>query len=176
VKQGVVQCQITRVTHNTRYDQNVKNDYVSYINEQIKIGHYQPEDISMDETNFDFDQEAGENLANRGDRKIGQAVTGSANRCTVIISVTMSGEKLPTYIIFKGVNTRGSRVCKEFATTEATTKFGYPEEAFYTVQPNAWMEEKRFLDWTARVWKPFTVHPAESAHGSYMIMDKFKLH
>jgi hypothetical protein len=177
VKQGVVQCRVTRVAQNTRYDQNVKNAYVSYINEQIKIGRYCPEDIvSMEETNFDFDQEAGETLANRGDRTSGQAVTGSANRCTVLLAVTMSGGKLPPYIIFKGKDARGSRVWKEFATTEAMTKFGYPEEAFYAVQPNAWMDEKRFLDWTERVWKPFIVRPAASAHGSYMIMDEFKVH
>jgi hypothetical protein len=98
---------------------------VSYINEQIKIGQYRPEDIvSMDETNFDFDQEAGETLANRGHRTIGQAVTGSVNRCTVLLTVTMSGEKLPPNIIFKGKDTRGSRVCKECATTEARNKCG----------------------------------------------------
>jgi hypothetical protein len=38
------------------------------------------------------------------------------------------------------------------------------------------MDEKRFLDWTTRVWKPLTVRPAASAHGSYMIMDEFKVH
>jgi hypothetical protein len=67
-------------------------------------------------------------------------------------------------------------VCKEFATTEARTKFGYHEEAFYVVQPNAWMDKKRFLDWTTRVWKPFTVRPAASVHGSYMILDEFKVY
>jgi hypothetical protein len=45
----------------------------------------------MDETNFDFDQEVGETLANRGNRTIGQAVTGGVNRCTVILVVKMSG-------------------------------------------------------------------------------------
>jgi hypothetical protein len=76
---------------------------VSYINEQIKIGRYRPEDIvSMDKTNSDVDQEAGDTLANLGDRTIGQAVTGSANFCTVLLAVTMSGEKLTPYFIFKG--------------------------------------------------------------------------
>jgi hypothetical protein len=56
----------------------------------------------MDKTNFDFDQEAGETLANCGDRTIGQSVKGSANRCIVLFAVTMSGKKLPPYIIFKG--------------------------------------------------------------------------
>jgi hypothetical protein len=79
---------------------------VSYIKEQIKIGHYHPEDIvSMEETNFDLDQEAGETLVNRGDRTIGQAVTGSANSGTVLLTVTISGGKQPPYIIFKGKDT-----------------------------------------------------------------------
>jgi hypothetical protein len=67
-------------------------------------------------------------------------------------------------------------VWKEFATTEARTKFGYPEEAFYVVQPKAWMDETRFLDWMVRVWKAFTIFTAASEHGSYMIMDEFKVH
>jgi transposase-like protein len=110
VKQGVVRRRVTRLAQNTRYDQNVKNAYVSYVNENIKIGLYLPEDIvSMDETNLDFDQEAGETLANRGDITIGQAVIGIANRCTVLLAVTMSGKKLPPYIIFKGKDTRYKR-------------------------------------------------------------------
>jgi hypothetical protein len=150
---------------------------MSYINEQIKIGRYRPEDIfSMDETNFDVDQEAGETLATRGDRKSGQLVTGSVNRCTVLLAVTIAGGKLPPCIILKGKYTRGSRLWKEFATTEARTKCGYPNEAFSAVQPNAWMDEKRFLDWTVRLWRPFTVRPSASAHGSYMTMDEFKVH
>jgi hypothetical protein len=103
VKQGAVRRWVTRVAQNTRYDQNVKNYYVSHINEQIKIGRYRREAIvSMAENNFDFDQEEGETLVNRGDRTIGQAVTGSVKRCIVLLAVTMSGKKLPPYIIFKG--------------------------------------------------------------------------
>jgi hypothetical protein len=29
---------------------------------------------------------------------------------------------------------------KEFTTTEARTKFGYPREAFYVLQPKTWMD------------------------------------
>jgi hypothetical protein len=76
-----VQHCVIRVAQNTRYEQNVNNAYVSYVNEQIKIGFYRPEGIvSMDEKNFDVDQEAGETLANRGNITIGQSVTGSVNR------------------------------------------------------------------------------------------------
>jgi hypothetical protein len=98
------------------------------------------------------------------------------NHCIVILDVTTSGKKMPPYIIVKDKYTRGSRVWKEFTTTEARTKFGYPDEAFYTIHPKVWMDEKHFLDWARRVWKPFTVHTAAYVHGSYMIMDEFKVH
>jgi hypothetical protein len=107
VKLGVVKRRVTRVAQNTRYDLTVKQECVKYSNEQIKIGRYRPQDIvSIDETNFDFDQASGETLANPGEKMIGCAVTGSANRCTVLLACTMSGEKLPPCIIFKGEGTR----------------------------------------------------------------------
>jgi hypothetical protein len=92
VKLGVVKRRVTRVAQNTRYDLTVKQEYVKYINEQIKIGLYLPQDItSIDETNFDFDQASGETLANQGYKTIGCAVTGGTNRCTVLLVCTMSG-------------------------------------------------------------------------------------
>jgi hypothetical protein len=115
-------------------------------------------------------------LANRGDKKIGCAMTGSANRCTVILACTMSGENLPRYIIFKGKDTRGSRVCKEFPTEAKLDEHGYPEESLYVVQDKACMDQKHFLDWNTRVLTPFTQRPGASGHGSYMSMDEFKFH
>jgi hypothetical protein len=148
VKLGVVKRRVTRVAQNTRYDLTVKQEYVKYINEQIKIGLYRPQDIvSIDETNFDFDQVSGETLDNRGDRTIGCAVTGSANLCTVILACTMSGEKLPPYIIFKGKDKRGRCVWKYFPTKTKRAEHGYPEDSLYAVQEKAWMDQKRFLDW-----------------------------
>jgi hypothetical protein len=55
-------------------------------------------------------------MVDRGDKTIVCDVTGSADRCTVLLACTMSGEKLPPYIIFNGKDTRGSRVWKEFST------------------------------------------------------------
>jgi hypothetical protein len=55
VKQCVVRRLITRVAHNTRYDQDVKHVYVSDINDR-----YRPQDIVLTyETNFYSDQDAG---------------------------------------------------------------------------------------------------------------------
>jgi hypothetical protein len=85
-------------------------------------------------------------LADRVDKTIGCAVTGSKNRDTVLLACTMSGEKLPPYIIFKGKDTRRSRVWKQFSTEEKQAEHGYPEELLYTVQYKAWMDQKHFLD------------------------------
>jgi hypothetical protein len=151
--------------------------YTEYISEQIKIGRYQPQDIlSMDESNFDVDQQAGETLTNRGDRTIDQSVTGSTNRCTVLLAVTMSGEKLTPYIILKVRDTRGSQVWNEFSAPDLQSNNGYPKYAFYAVQQNAWMDKNRFLDWTNKLWKPLMEWLAVSKHGSSMIMDAFKVH
>jgi hypothetical protein len=115
-------------------------------------------------------------LANQGDKTIGCAVTGSANRCTVLLVCTMSGEKLPPYIIFKGKDTRGSRVWKEFSSEAKRAEHGYPEDSLYAVQDKAWMDKKCFLDLNARVWTPFTHRPAASGQVYYIIMDEFEVH
>jgi hypothetical protein len=103
VKLGVVKRRVTRVVQNTRYDLTVKQQYVQYINEQIKIGGYRPQDIvSIDETNFDFDQASEETLADRGARTIGCDVTVSANLCTFLFYCIMSGEEDPPLYNFQG--------------------------------------------------------------------------
>jgi hypothetical protein len=51
---------------------------------------------------------------------------------------------------------RGSRLWKEYSATNIWSKSGHPyEDAFYAVQQKAWMDEKRFLDWTKRFWTPY---------------------
>jgi hypothetical protein len=100
---------IALVAQRTRYDQDVKLKYVEYINDQIKIGWYQTQDIvSMDETNFYVDLQAGATLTNRGKIIIGQSLMGNKNRCNVLLAVTMPGEKLQSYIIFNGKAMKGS--------------------------------------------------------------------
>jgi hypothetical protein len=144
--------------------------YVSYINEQINTGHYLSQDIAlMEETNFDFDQEAGETFSNLGDITIWQSVAGIVICCTVLLDVTMSGGKNPPSIIFKGKYTRGTRVWKECTSNEVRNSTLHS-------QIHGWMDEKWFLDLTERGWKPFAARPATSGHGSYIIMDEVNFH
>jgi hypothetical protein len=91
------------VAHNTPYDNNIKNAYVSYVNENINIRRYLPQDIvSMDAMNFDFDQESGETLTNRGNGMSGQSVAGSVNHRTVLLDVKMSGQNCHLTLSLRG--------------------------------------------------------------------------
>jgi hypothetical protein len=65
------------------------------VNHTIKIGNYKVfHVVNIDETNIDFDLASETMLAGRGERNIGCATTGSSTRCTILLGVTMHGEKL----------------------------------------------------------------------------------
>jgi hypothetical protein len=94
-----------------QYDLTVNQQYVQYINEQIKIGRYRPQDIVIiDETNFDFDQASGETLADQGDKNIGCDVTGNSNHYTVLLACMMPGED-PPLASFSRARTQEEAVC-----------------------------------------------------------------
>jgi hypothetical protein len=96
IKSGVVRRRVTRVAQTTRHDMTVKDGYVAFVNEGIKSGKYRDcEIVNIDETNTNFDLVSGATLAGRSDRTVACATTGSSNRCTVLLGVTMDGEKLP---------------------------------------------------------------------------------
>jgi hypothetical protein len=104
-KCGVVRRCVARVTQKTRYDEGFKAGYVAFVNTGLKAGKYKASDIvNIDETNVDFDLVSGSILAVRGEKSIGCATTGSSSRYTILLGITMDGEKLPSYIIFKGAN------------------------------------------------------------------------
>jgi hypothetical protein len=148
IKFGVVRRRVTRVAQNTRNDMTVKAGYVAFVNEGVNAGKYRACDIvNIGKTNIDFDLVSGATLAGCGDRTIACATTGGSNRCTVMLGVTMDGEKLPPFVIFKGANTPRSKIMKEFDSVESRSKFGYPEDMFYTVQDKAWMDKARMHDW-----------------------------
>jgi hypothetical protein len=71
-----------------------------------------PAILSIDETDIDFDLASGATLDGRGDRTIGCTTTGSSNRCTAMLGVTMDREKLTPFVILKGANTPRSKIMK----------------------------------------------------------------
>jgi hypothetical protein len=97
-KHGIVWGRVTHVAQNTRYEQSVMQGWVFYANHTIKIGNYKACGmVNIDETKVDFDRASGMTLAVHGERTSGCATTGSSTRCTVLLGITMDGEKLPPF-------------------------------------------------------------------------------
>jgi hypothetical protein len=130
----------------------------------------------LTETNVDFDLVSGSTLAGHGEKKIGCVTTGSSSRRAVLLGVTMDGENLPPYIIYKGANTPRSLIKKEFKDVEACTKYGYPEGQFYTVQPKVWMYQDHMLDWVNCVGDPYTKGSPCDGRDMYLFVDEFSAH
>jgi hypothetical protein len=79
--------------------------------------------VNMDETNIYFDQQGRMTLHEKGAKTVLLITTGCSARCTVLLAVSASGEKLKPMIVFKGKpnsNTHNS-VENELRT------LGYPE-------------------------------------------------
>jgi DDE superfamily endonuclease len=148
---GIVPRAVTHVGQITEFDPAVIRDFVDNVNHTIETRQI-PKDcvVNMDETNMYFDQKGRLTLANKGDKTINATGTGSSQRCTVVLAATLSGEKLPPFVIFKGTpGARGNSVERELET------FGYPTSCTFAVQEKAWMDAATFLVWVERNWKPF---------------------
>ena len=70
-----------------------------------------------------------------------------SQQATALLAVSMTGEKLKPYLIFKGKPGPKGRVIKEFQSDN----FQYPDSIEYTVQKKAWMDEVTMLHWIKTV-------------------------
>ncbi len=73
-------------------------------------------------------------LDNFGVKTVTITGRGASARCTVLLGVTITGEKLPPFIIFKGMP--NSRVAQEVSQVDSNV--------VCTVQKNAWMDEPTY--------------------------------
>jgi hypothetical protein len=89
----------------------------------------------------------------------------------------MDGEKLPSYIIYKGAHTPRSLIKTNFKGMDACTKYDYRDGQLYTVQPQAWMDQYHMLDWVNCMWDQYTKgsrldwHPQPVNHWEMYIGD-----
>jgi len=125
-------------------------DWVQYVNREIVVSRY-PADcvVNIDQTNIDFDVASPTTLQSAGSRTVSVKITGSSDRCTVILGVTLSGRKLPAFVIYKGQP--NGRIIREFKDPA----FGYPQDMFYAVQPKAWDDVITHEQWINQVWLPY---------------------
>ena len=111
-REGIVNRRRTHIAQNNRRDLAAESDFVTCVNEYIDMMKIPASLIvNIDETNVDFDQPSSSTLSQRGERSISVQGTGSSSRCTALLGVTLSGEKLPPFIVFTG--TRNGRIIRE---------------------------------------------------------------
>ena len=84
-------------------------------------------------------------------------------RCTVLLGVTMNGEKLTPLVIFK---------CKAYGRI-ARNFGGMPDSMRYVCQDKAWVDHRVFKNWIGQVWAPFAL---EKGDRTYLLMDEFSVH
>lgn len=121
--------------------------------------------VNIDETSVYFDMNGAVALAGRGSRTVSVRCTGSSQRCSILLGVTKSGEKLPPFLIFKGKP--NGRIAREW-----TGKTRFSSSSIYTVQEKAWVEKTVFSYWVDKIWKPF----CENKDHTYLLMDEFAVH
>jgi hypothetical protein len=121
---------------------------------------------NADETNVNFSIGSRYTLNVTGARTISARTPSTSNRCTVMLGCSLSGSKLPPFVIYKGKRGRNSRITSEF------TNLPYPPSSFYTVQEKAWMDEVAMLDWIEQVWRPTVIDKGPTI----LILDEFVVH
>ena len=88
-------------------------------------------------------------------------------RCTVLLGVTMSGEKLAPLVVFKGVP--DARIQREFNNQQ----FAYPPQMVYCCQAKAWGDESALVLWIWEDWKPWKI--SHESQPSYILMAEFQV-
>jgi transposase-like protein len=177
-----------RVTHQaqlTRLSEKIIDDWVAYIKAKMAmVGITDDCVVNFDETNVYFSFDTVSTLNRRGERTVSARKADSTNRCTVMIGVSATGFKLRPYIIYKGSLGRTGRIAQEMKRVQEyqltmmsqggnETHLGYPVCNCYAVQPKAWMDEEKMLDWIDQVWKPWT---ATKTGPTMLILDEFTAH
>eukprot|EP00474_Spongospora_subterranea_P010808 CRZ11266.1 hypothetical protein [Spongospora subterranea] len=173
VQHALVKRRATHTAQNTRYCAAIIDDFVAATNTAIAnrrlFGMPNSNVINMDQTNMPFDNPYKTTYPRRGSRTVIRKTIGSSVRCSVALSVTFDGQKLPPMIVFKGVSS--GRIAKEFRDP----KFGYPQDGMvYAVQSSAWFDEATILQYIDCIVKPWIRNHGGSL--SYLQLDHFKCH
>ena len=107
--------------------------------------------------------EGGLTLAEKGDKTVSLKTIGTSMRCTVLLGVTMNGEKLTPLVVFKGKP--DGRIARNFGWMPASMR--------YISQDKAWVDHRVFKNWIDQVWAPFAL---EKGDRTYLLMDEFSAH
>lgn len=98
-----------------------------------------------------------------------------------MIGVSGDGHQFPPFLIWKGSTGRSGRILVHMKKVAAQQQItlegsfeGFPLSSFYSVQPKAWMDSVRMLEWIEKVWKPWTA--TKNGKPTLLVMDEFSAH
>jgi hypothetical protein len=147
----------------------MKNDFVKGINERLSFGgtlaDVEPTYfLNMDETPLPFEPATHTTISNRGDRTVSaRKASSTGTRASVCLAVTSDGQKLPPFVVFKGVP--GARI-------ESNLPSITPAGIYATCQRKAWMDQDTTEMWVKSVSKPHV----EGQSASLLLWDDFSTH
>ena len=152
----------THVAQNTRRDARECAAWARYVNHQIRTFDFDPQLIvNMDETNVHFDNVGTLTWADKGSRTVTVRATGTTQRCTIALAVSLGGLKLKPLIIFKGK--KNGRILREARL--------YPEGVEVMVNEKAWMSQDMMGFWIEKIWKEYS-----RFEESYLLLDEYEVH
>jgi hypothetical protein len=136
--------------------------FLTYFQRQIVTGKYEANVVlNVDETKIDFNKTSGMILAKIGTRLVSGKINGHSGRATVVLCVTMSGEKLPAFVIWKGVpNGWIKRECQGPQYPHNNMK--------YAMQPKGWLDSDTYQKWVMEVVLPYL-----NKREGYLLQDAF---
>lgn len=143
-------------------------EFMEYIRPLVNGPHRHPDYvINMDQTPVYFTYDRPRTLELIGTRSVNvRKSTNDTKRATLAVTVTASGTKLTPFMIFKGA--LGGKIdARELKT--------FPEEMKYTVQKNAWMDERAMLMWVDEILAPYVAGAPDEVE-PVLILDAFKVH
>jgi hypothetical protein len=125
----------------------VIDGWVRYINQQIVTSAYMVRQIcNFDEIKIDFDPALHSTLNKIGQKSVSLWVNAHSGRWTVMLDCTMSGAKLPAFIIWKGV--------WDACIHRDSQQNVFPGYNVYMVQPIGWMDGETFQEWVQHIAQP----------------------
>lgn len=164
----------THTAQNTRHNEEVIDEFRENIAEVIRMSGVKPENVfNADETNVSYSMPSVYTFAERGSSTVAIKGAESTQCSTVMLCCSWMGEKLPSFVVFKGCRSRNGRVRKELESRD-----GYPDGVLLSVQSKAWFDEEIMLEWIAKCWVPY-VERKKSEFGDdvfLLILDQCRTH
>jgi hypothetical protein len=144
-----------------------KADFVRQFAETIRAKHYPEGNIlNLDQTGVFFTNPRRRILARRGATQVPIVSEKLSVRATAVLSITMDGQKLMPYIVFKGKRRENSSIARGFSRL--------PSSMHYSIQPKAWIDTEEMKKYIDTVLVPFMI--GRLGQNALLLLDNFSVH